>query len=135
MYLENGLFVEKRIRHVHEQTLHLGVASSVGNIREEWWIPRLRSLVKKMINGCHTCKVFSSKAYGKTDTSPLPQFRTKASKFMRRVSILPGRLLIRSKGTNKAKHPFSSSPVQLRELFVSIAKLRSRRLPKNSVIS
>ena len=74
------MFVEKRIRHVHEQTLHLGVASSVGNIREEWWIPRLRSLVKKMVNGCHTCKVFSSKAYGKTDTSPLPQFRTKASK-------------------------------------------------------
>ena len=80
VYLENRLFVEKLIRHVHEQTLHLGVASTMGAIREEWWISRLRSLVKKMINGCHTCKVFSTKPYGKTDTSPLPHFRTEASK-------------------------------------------------------
>ena len=80
IYLENGLFVEKLIRHIHEQTLHLGIASTMGVIREEWWVPRLRSLVKKTKNCCHTCKVFSTKPYGKTDTSPLPQFRTEASK-------------------------------------------------------
>ncbi len=80
IYLENGLFVEKLIRHIHEQTMHLGIASTMGAIREEWWIPRLRSLVKKTINDCHTCKVFATKPYGKTDTSPLPQFRTEASK-------------------------------------------------------
>ena len=79
-YLKNGLFVEKLIRHVPEQTLHLGVARTMSAIREEWWIPRLRSLVKKIINGCHTCKVFSTKPYGKTDTSPSPHFRTEASK-------------------------------------------------------
>ncbi len=80
IYLDNGLFVEKLIRHIHEQTMHLGIASTMGAIREEWWIPRLRSLVKKTINDCHTCKVFATKPYGKTDTSPLPQFRTEASK-------------------------------------------------------
>ena len=42
VYLDNGLFVEKLTCHVHEQTLHLGVASTMGAIREEWWIPRLR---------------------------------------------------------------------------------------------
>jgi hypothetical protein len=52
----------------------------MGAIREEWWIPRLRSLVKKTMSVCHTCKVFAAKRYGKTDTSPSPQFRTEASK-------------------------------------------------------
>lgn len=80
VYVENELFVKKLIRHDHGQTLQMGVASTMGAIREEWWIPRLRSLVKKTINDCYTCKVFSTKPYGKTDTSPLPQFRTKVSK-------------------------------------------------------
>ncbi len=35
IYLENGLFVEKLIRHIHEQTMHLGIASTMGAIREE----------------------------------------------------------------------------------------------------
>ena len=68
IYLENGLFVEKLIRYIHEQTMHLGVASTMGAVREKWWIPRLRSLVKKAVNECHTCEVFSTKPYGKTDT-------------------------------------------------------------------
>lgn len=70
IYLRNGLFVKKLIWHVHEQLFHLGVASTMGAIREEWWIPRLRSLVEKMISTCHTCKVFSAKPYEKADTSP-----------------------------------------------------------------
>ena len=114
VYLENGLFVKKLTRHVHEQRLHPGVASTMGAIREEWRIPRLRSLVKKMINGCHTCKVFSTKQYGKT--SPLPTFaRMQASPFIRRVSILLGRLQLFS--------------------YASCSSRISRRLPKNSVIS
>ena len=80
IYLEQGLLVGKLIRHVHEQMLHLGTASTMGAIRETWWIPRLRSLVKKTINECHTCKAFSTKPYGKPNTSPLPQFRTEESK-------------------------------------------------------
>ena len=82
----NGLFVEKLIRHIHEQTFHLGIASSMGVIREEWWIPRLRSLAKKTTNCCHICKN-STKPYRKTDTSPLPQFRTEASKSFQTTGV------------------------------------------------
>ena len=58
--------------------------------------------MKKMINGCHTCKVFSTKPYGKT--SPLPHFRTEASKPFHTTGI---------------DFAGPSSPVQLRELFIS----------------
>ena len=74
MYLEDGLFAQKLIQHVHEQMSHLGTANTMGAIREDWWIPHLRSLVKKVIHQCNICKVFSTKPYGRADTAPLPHF-------------------------------------------------------------
>ena len=50
IYIKGGLFGEKLIAHMHEQIMHLGVANTMANIRNEWWIPRLRSKVKKVIN-------------------------------------------------------------------------------------
>ena len=48
IYIEGGLFGEKLNAHTHEQIMHLGVANTMANIRNEWWIPRLRSKVKKV---------------------------------------------------------------------------------------
>ena len=33
-------------------------------MREDWWIPKLRAKVKKVIKKCNVCKVFSTKPYG-----------------------------------------------------------------------
>ena len=56
IYIEGGLFGEKLIAHTHEQIMHLGVANTMVNIRNQWWIPRLRSKVKKVINRCNFAK-------------------------------------------------------------------------------
>ena len=77
IYIEGGLFGEKLIAHTHEQIMHLGVANTMANLRNKWWIPRLRSKVKKVINRCNTCKVFSTKPYGSTTTAAIPRFRAK----------------------------------------------------------
>ena len=76
IYIEGGLFGEKLIAHAHEQIMHLGVANTMAHIRTEWWIPKLRSKVKKVINQCNTCKVFRTKPYGSTTTAEMPSFRT-----------------------------------------------------------
>ena len=47
MYFEKGLFAQKLVRHVHERLMHLGTASTMAAIREQWWISKLRSLVKR----------------------------------------------------------------------------------------
>ena len=44
----------------------------MAEIRKEWWIPKLRSKVKKMVNTCNVCKVFSTKPYGATATADMP---------------------------------------------------------------
>ena len=49
-------------------------------VREEWWLPQLRSKVKKMVNSCYLCKVFSTRPYGPTETAPLPPFRTECGR-------------------------------------------------------
>ena len=45
-------------------------------IKEQYWVPHLRSKVKKAINRCNTCKVFSTKPYRAPMTAPLPEFTT-----------------------------------------------------------
>lgn len=79
-YIEGGVFADKLIRHIHEDIKHLGVASTMAAVREEWWIPQLRSKVKKIINSCYLCKVFSTQPYGPTETAALPPFRTECGR-------------------------------------------------------
>ena len=75
VYVEGRLLGEKFIAHAHEQIMHLGVANTMAHVRIEWWIPKLRSKVKKVINQCNACKVFSTKPYGSTTTAETPSFR------------------------------------------------------------
>ena len=79
-YLEDCLLTQKLIRHIHSEIKHLGVSNTMAEIRKEWWIPKLRSKVKKMVNTCNVCKVFSTKPYGATTTADMPQFRVEASR-------------------------------------------------------
>ena len=76
IYIEGGMFGEKLITHTHEQIMHLEVANTMTNILSEWWIPRLRSKVKKVMNQCDTCKVLSTNPYGSTMTAAMPSFWT-----------------------------------------------------------
>ena len=76
IYIEGGLFSEKLIAHAHEQIMHLGVANTTAHVRTEWWIPKLRSKVKKVINRYNICKVFSTRPYGCAATAEMPSFRT-----------------------------------------------------------
>ena len=86
-YIEGGVLAEKLIRHIHEDTRHLGVTSTMAAVREEGWIPQLRSKVKKIINSCYLCKVFSTRPYGPTETAALPPFCTEFGRPFRTTGI------------------------------------------------
>ena len=42
--------------HKHHEIGHLGVASTVSEIRSEYWIPRVRNMVEKIRKDCFDCK-------------------------------------------------------------------------------
>ena len=80
IYLPGGLLAEKLILHMHNQVVHLGVANTMARVRENWWIPKLRAKVKKVILKNYICQVYSTKPYGVPSTSALPEYRTEGSR-------------------------------------------------------
>jgi len=45
--LEKACLVKRINTYVYAQIQHLGEANAMATLREEWWIPRLGTLVKK----------------------------------------------------------------------------------------
>ncbi|XP_028390705.1 uncharacterized protein LOC114515614 [Dendronephthya gigantea] len=80
IYLEGGEFADKLIMHTHNEINHFGVANTMAALRETWWIPRLRSKVKRIINNCNVCKAYRVKPYGHTATADMPSFRIQSGR-------------------------------------------------------
>ena len=51
-------YTEKLVMMSHLVTLHGAVGLTMAKLREDFWIPRLRRLVKKVIRQCYGCKRF-----------------------------------------------------------------------------
>ena len=56
-------FTELLIMNTHNKLKHSGVLSIVTEIRQNYWIPKIRQEVKKTIRKCVTCRKISSKPY------------------------------------------------------------------------
>uniref|UniRef100_A0A1X7TD41 DUF5641 domain-containing protein n=1 Tax=Amphimedon queenslandica TaxID=400682 RepID=A0A1X7TD41_AMPQE len=63
------------IREAHEIVFHSGVKQTLTELRSKYWIVRGRSVVKKMIYRCVTCRRFEARPYKAPDPPPLPRIR------------------------------------------------------------
>ncbi|XP_015916070.3 uncharacterized protein [Parasteatoda tepidariorum] len=68
--------VRQYVEHVHKAMMHSGVQTTLNRIRELYWVPRGRRVVREVISKCVVCKRHSSKPV-QPDTSSLPMDRTK----------------------------------------------------------
>ena len=68
---DSSLFAVKLVEEAHMKTLHGGVILTMAKIRENYWIPRLRRLVKKSRKGCARCKKFMTKPYQAPTPAPI----------------------------------------------------------------
>ena len=69
-------FTSKLLHQAHLATLHGGVGLTMARIRELYWVPRLRRLVKKVRGKCWGCKRFRTKAFQSPPPGNLPITRT-----------------------------------------------------------
>ncbi|XP_074641175.1 uncharacterized protein LOC141898927 [Tubulanus polymorphus] len=60
------------IKDAHEKVFHLGVNSTVSYIRQMYWIPCIRQLVKSRLRQCVICRRFNSRPFRFPDPPPLP---------------------------------------------------------------
>ena len=56
-------FATSLVREAHITTVHGGVGLTMAKVRERYWIPQLRRLVKKIRSDCNGCERFRAKAY------------------------------------------------------------------------
>ncbi|XP_046863293.1 uncharacterized protein LOC124457043 [Xenia sp. Carnegie-2017] len=52
----DSLLAQRVVEKLHRETLHGGVGLTMAAVRETYWIPKLRSLVKKVRKECFGCK-------------------------------------------------------------------------------
>ena len=72
---ENSEFTRKVVEQAHLTTLHGGVE----RVRERYWVPKLRRMVKKARSDCFGCVKFRSQAYQKPPPGNLPAMRAEGS--------------------------------------------------------
>ena len=60
-------------------TIHGGIGITMTKVRERYWVPRLRRLIKKIMRACHGCKRFHAKAYQDPPPGNLPTTRTQGT--------------------------------------------------------
>nr|XP_006817797.1 PREDICTED: uncharacterized protein LOC102802785 [Saccoglossus kowalevskii] len=59
----------------HSRMLHSGLLSTVTDLRQTYWIPKIRQLVKRIIRQCVTCRKITGKPYQQPIQAPLQHCR------------------------------------------------------------
>ena len=72
-----SLLAEKLVEEAHLQTIHGGVTLTMARTRDQYWIPTLRQLVKRIIKRYYGCKRFNISHYPKSSLGLIPTDRTK----------------------------------------------------------
>ena len=68
------------ILHAHQITLHGGVSDTLCKMRENFWIPKGRQVVKSTIKMCYTCKRLEGRPYSYPSPPPLPKERVEEAR-------------------------------------------------------
>ena len=63
------------IKEVHAKTMHGGVASTLTAIRDNYWIPRGREIVKSVVRRCIVCTRYNAKPFPLFTPPSLPHSR------------------------------------------------------------
>ena len=75
------------IQHCHLQTLHRRVAATTRKVRERFWTPKLRLMVKSARHLCNHYKRYRIKALNPQTTAASPEFRTEFTKPFSAASV------------------------------------------------
>ena len=72
-------FTELLIDNIHTRMFHSGVAQTLAQIRNKYWIPSGRSVVQRILRCCTVCKRWECGPYRMPIMPPLPKHRVSAS--------------------------------------------------------
>ena len=74
---KESYFAKLLVINSHEEVLHDDVKETLNNLRSEFWIPRSRNFIRKILHNCALCLFFEGACYDYPQVPPLPPFRVK----------------------------------------------------------
>ena len=83
----SALFSKRLVMNAHLSTLDGRVGLTMAAIREDYWIPRLQQVARKVIKTCNRCKRFHATPYSKPKPGYLPRDRTEGSRPFKVVGV------------------------------------------------
>ena len=93
-----SLLIEK----IHRNSLHVGVSQTLSFVRQNYWIPQGRSVVKGVMQKCSICRRHEGGPYSMPSMPPLPTHRvTPSPPFSHSGVDYFGPLFIKSKDATK----------------------------------
>ena len=72
----DSTFTRKLVQRIHAENLHGGVSLTMAAVRESYWIPKLRKLVKSVRSTCWGCKRFTALPLTTPPPGPMPSDHT-----------------------------------------------------------
>ena len=84
---DKHIFATKLVEDAHLCTLHGGVGMTMARIREQYWVPRLRQLTRKVTKKCYGCRRFQAKAVLQPPPGMLPPDRTEGSRPFETIGV------------------------------------------------
>ena len=101
---QNHLFTRKLVEQAHLTTLHGGVGMTMAKVRDLYWVPKLRQLVKRVRSDCWGCKRFRVQSYENPPPGNLPTTRTQGTTPFEVLGVdFAGSIRYRTKGKNSKK--------------------------------
>ena len=74
LYLPTNVpFTRKLVERVHVEILHGGVGLTMAAVKEDYWVPKLRRLVKSVRTDCWGCKRSRATAFAAPSPGQLPE--------------------------------------------------------------
>ena len=87
--LENCRCTELLIMWNHEKLQHFGKETLVNEMRQQYWIPDLRSTVNKVTQNRQICKIKKAKPVT-AQMAPLPEFQSRLTSYFKPVCFKIG---------------------------------------------
>ncbi|KAF8371745.1 hypothetical protein PRIPAC_78174, partial [Pristionchus pacificus] len=77
---KDSKFARLLITDAHERMFHAGTENVLNQLKQQYWIPRSRQLVKSQVRLCIPCRKTNNLPYPYTTTPPFPSNRVTTSK-------------------------------------------------------
>ena len=92
------------VEDCHKRILHFGTRVTLIQLRAQFWIPKGRSFIQKILRKCNTSRRIDSKSYRDPDQPALPSYRINSAPTFSAVGIdYTGRLFIKFNAAEQSK--------------------------------